>query len=169
MNDLVWTNKKKILIVVFGILAIVLLIFRFFNVSKDDNKINIVKSSSKFYTVSGCVNRYLSYLYTEDIDNLLILIDKSYKKGNNISKNNFFEKISKLDGKYTFEARKMYEQVINDNITKYYVKGYLIKEGINSDINNKIDYYIIINLDVKNSTYSVIPYDGDIFISGDVK
>lgn len=169
MNDFVWTKKSKILIIIFGILAIVLLFIRFFSTGNDSSKVYIVKSSSKFYTVSGCVNRYLNYLYNEDIDNLIILLDDSFIKDNNVSKKNLFDKISKLDGKYTFEARKMYEQVLSKNVTKYYIKGYLVKEGINSNINDKIDYYLIIILDVNNSTYSVIPYDGDIFINGDVK
>ena len=74
--------------------------------------------------------------------------------------------VYKLDNMYTFEARKMYEQVINKNVTRYYVKGYLIKESINSDFNDKQDYYLIVNLDTKNSTYSISPYDGDVFING---
>lgn len=166
MKENVWSDKRKLLIIGFGILAIIVLFIHFFFGNKDDNKINIVKSSSKFYTVSSCVNRYLSYLYAEDVDNLLILLDNNYKKKNDINSNNFFDKISKLDNNYSFEARKMYEQVINDNVTKYYVKGYLIKEGINSYYNEKKDFYLIVNLDTKNSTYSVIPYEGDIFING---
>lgn len=166
MEKNVWTKKRTLLIIGFGILAIILLIIHFIGGNKDDNKINIVKSSSKFYTVSGCVNRYLNYLYSEDVDNLMLLIDKSYKNKNNINSKNFFDKIDKLDNMYTFEARKMYEQVINKNVTRYYVKGYLIKESINSDFNDKQDYYLIVNLDTKNSTYSISPYDGDVFING---
>lgn len=166
MEENVWTKKRTLLIIGFGILAIILLIIHFIGGNKDDNKINIVKSSSKFYTVSGCVNRYLNYLYSEDVDNLMLLIDKSYKNKNNINSKNFFDKIDKLDNMYTFEARKMYEQVINKNVTRYYVKGYLIKESINSDFNDKQDYYLIVNLDTKNSTYSISPYDGDVFING---
>ena len=166
MREKLWKNRKILFIIIFGILAIIVLLISFFGESNVDNKIKIVKSSSKFYTVSSCVNRYLSYLYAEDVDNLLILLDNNYKKKNDINSNNFFDKISKLDNNYSFEARKMYEQVINDNVTKYYVKGYLIKEGINSYYNDKKDFYLIVNLDTKNSTYSVIPYEGDIFING---
>ena len=166
MREKLWKNRKILFIIIFGFLAIIVLLISFFGESNVDNKIKIVKSSSKFYTVSGCVNRYLNYLYSEDVDSLLILIDKSYKNNNNINKNNFFDKIGKLDNLYTFEARKIYEQVINDNITKYYVKGYLLEEGINSNLSVKSDYYLIVNLDTKNSTYSIIPYDGELFLNG---
>lgn len=86
-------KKRTLLIIGFGILAIILLIIHFIGGNKDDNKINIVKSSSKFYTVSGCVNRYLNYLYSEDVDNLMLLIDKSYKNKNNINSKNFLIKL----------------------------------------------------------------------------
>lgn len=157
-------DKKNIFIVIFGIIAIVLVVFQLFNHEKKDYDIEIVTSSSKFYTVSNCVDRYLSYLSGEDIENLLVLIDNSYKKKNNVTKENLFSKVDKLDGIYRFEAKKMYQQEINDNITKYYVKGYLISEGLNDEITiNKSQYYIIVLLDNSNSTYSIIPYDGDIF------
>lgn len=165
MKNLIKKNKKMILISLLIILIIIILLFKIFADNKKDSKITIVTSSSKFYTVSSCVSRYLNYLYSEDVDNIVLLLDNSYKKKNNINTNNVFSNIDKLDFLYSFQARKMYEQKINDSITKYYVYGYLIKEDIDYN-NDKKDYYIIIYLNSRDMLYSVTPYDGDIFING---
>ena len=169
MEEQLWTKKKFILISVFGLLAIILLFMRFFGGTKEENEIEIVKSTSKFYTVSNCVYRYLTYVSANDTDSLLLLLDNSYKKKNNVSKNNVLDIVGNLDGVYNFEGRKMYQQVLNDDTTKYYVYGYLRKEVMNPDLaNDPIDYYIIVTLNTKNQTFSITPYDGEIFINGGV-
>ena len=165
MKEKILKNKQTILIILGVIIALIIILFKIFGGSKDSSKIEIVRSSSKFYTVSNCVSRYLNYLYSEDTDNILLLLNSTYKKNNNINSNNLFDKISKLDDSYDFEARKMYEKVINEHIVKYYVYGYLSNNSF--DFDNKIEYYIVIYLNSKNSTYSVEPYNGDIFKNGD--
>lgn len=167
MKEKLLSDKRNIFIIIFGIIAIVLVIYQLISNNDKKNDYEIVTSSSKFYTVSNCVDRYLNYLSSEDVDNLLILIDNSYKKKYNVNKNNFFDKVDKLDSIYSFVAKKMYQEKINKNITKYYVKGYLLKEDLNVS-NEKIDYYLVVLLDTKNSTYSIIPYDGEIFNKEDI-
>lgn len=165
MKEKIIKNKQTILIILGVIIALIIILFKIFGGSKDSSKIEIVRSSSKFYTVSNCVSRYLNYLYSEDTDNILLLLNSTYKKNNNINSNNLFDKISKLDDSYDFEARKMYEKVINEHIVKYYVYGYLSNNYF--DYDNQIEYYIIIYLNSKDFTYSVEPYDGNIFKNGD--
>lgn len=169
MEEQVWTKKRTILITFFGILAIGLLIYNFFFTNKSENDIEIVKSSSKFYTVSNCVYRYLTYVEAKNSDNILLLLDNKYKKDNSIDKNNVIDIIGSLDGNYSFEGRKMYEQRINDNTEKYYVYGYLRKEVMNPSLaEDPIEYYIIVTLDTKNQTFSITPYDGEIFVNGGI-
>lgn len=169
MEEQVWTKKKIILISIFGALALIVLIIRFFGIGKDETKIEIVTSTSKFYTVNNCVYRYLVYLQAEDTDSLMLLLDSSYKKKNNISSDNVLDKLEKLDDVYNFEARKMYQEELNENLTKYYVYGYLKKEVINQSIETEpIDYYVIVILNTKNQTFSITPYDGEIFIDGGI-
>lgn len=170
MNEKVWTKKNIIIISLLIVLAIGILIYKFFIGNNDgDSSIKIVTSNSKFYTVSSCVDRYLDYLINEDSDNLLLLLDKSYKKNNNLNKDNLFSKIDKFDGLYSFEARKMYQEIINDDLTKYYVFGYLIKEDIDYDINDiGKPFYIIVYLNTSNMLYSIVPYDGKIFVNGGI-
>lgn len=58
----------------------------------------------------------------------------------------------------------MYEQLINSNVTKYYVYGYLRVDDMDFNYNDKIDYYIIVYLNSENDTFSILPYDGEIFL-----
>jgi len=169
MEEQVWTKKKKILISCLGILAVGLLIYSIFFSNNNKKDIEIVKSSSKFYTVSNCVYRYLTYVQSKSSDNVLLTLDKRYIEENNISKNNIFEKINVLEGNYNFEGRKMYQQKLNDDTIKYYVYGYLRKEVMNPSLaEDPIDYYVIVTLNTKNQTFSITPYDGEIFINGGI-
>ena len=170
MNEKVWTKKNIIIISLLIVLAIGILIYKFFIGNNDgDSSIKIVTSNSKFYTVSSCVDRYLDYLVNDDVDNLLLLLDKTYKKNNNLNKDNLFIKIDKLDGLYSFEARKMYQESINDDLTKYYVFGYLINEDIDYDINDiGKPFYVIVYLNTSNMLYSIVPYNGKIFVNGGI-
>ncbi len=164
MEETKMTKKKIFMISLLVIVAIVLILFKILY-KNETNNYTIVTSSSKFYTVSSCVNRYVNYLYTKDDSKIFEILDSEYKRKNSINKNNLFNKIQKLDKNYSFEARKMYQEEINENVVKYYVKGYLI-ENVLSDslIENGLDFYLIVYLDSKNSTYSVVPYDGKIFL-----
>lgn len=163
-------KKNLFLIVIVVILLLIFLIFKiFFNQSSKKSDIIIVNSSSKFYTVSGCVSRYLNYLYTEDVDNLLILLDNQYKKNNKLNRDNIFNKIEKLDGIYSFEAHLMYQESLKSKMTKYYVKGVLVPEEMDSfDSDANKVFYVIVTLDEKNSTYSITPYDGELFLNGGI-
>ena len=162
------TKHFKLVVTFLIIISLGFIIYKVFFKNNSDTKIEIVTSTSKFYTVSNCANQYLGYLVDKDVDNLLLLLDKNYKKNNNINSNNIFDKISILDRRYSFNAQKMYQETLNNDIVKYYLKGYLYVDDIDSSYNDRKDYYLIILLDNKNSTYSVIPYDGELFIKEDV-
>ena len=108
---------------------------------------------------------YIDFVYNEDSEKILEVLDSKYKTKNNLNKNNLFDKLDRLDKEYDFEARKMYQEKINDDVMAYYVKGYLIENIMSNNlVNEKKDFYIIVYLDSKNSTYSVVPYDGEVFI-----
>ncbi len=157
------TKRNKIIIIVICVIvAIILVFYQIFNSDKKNNNINIVTSSSKFYTVSNCISRYISYLNAGDADSIYLLLDSSYKKKNNISINNVLDIIGGSNNFYSFQATKMYQEELDSNITKYYVKGYIFVDDIDSST-NRSNYYLIVILDTKNSTYSIIPYDGEMF------
>lgn len=56
----------------------------------------------------------------------------------------------------------IYVEDISENITKYYVKGNLFQDDMDTQIKLK-EYYIIINIDNENKLFDVTPYDGKIF------
>ena len=56
----------------------------------------------------------------------------------------------------------MYQENKNKNLIRYYIKGDLTKE-VMDEYQRPTDYYLIIDLDIKNMTFSVTPYDGKLF------
>lgn len=166
-------EKRNIIILV--IIAIILIsgiiVYEtFFNKSNvnEETEVSILKDNSRFYTVSSCINRYLTYLTNNDVDNLVLLVDENYKKENNIDKNNILEHLPRLDKRYSFSAKKIYEQKLNDEYTKYYVYGLLIEEIFSEEdsVKNALDFYTIVTINSKDHTYSITPYDGEMFIGG---
>ena len=165
MEDNKLTKKQKVLAYALTFVLVVLIVLKFVFKDEEKKQLDIVTSSSKFYTVSSCVNRYIDFVYNEDSEKILEVLDSKYKTKNNLNKNNLFDKLDRLDKEYDFEARKMYQEKINDDVMAYYVKGYLIENIMSNNlVNEKKDFYIIVYLDSKNSTYSVVPYDGEVFI-----
>lgn len=161
-------NKKNIILLI--ILVIVfsagILLHNYRNPVKENKKtekITLVKDYSRFFTISNAGNKYIQYIKNKDKDNLIILLNESYLTLNDINENNVLEKLTLLSsGNYSFEARKMYQENKNKNLIRYYIKGDLTKE-VMDEYQRPTDYYLIIDLDIKNMTFSVTPYDGKLF------
>lgn len=166
MNKL--KNKNIILIIIF-IVLVLLLIF----LTKKDNSNNestndlstqyiLLTDINDFFTVEGCVNRYINSLSNKETDNLMKLLDKDYIEKNLINQNNILSKLDSIDGMHSFSAKKIYVEAISKNTNNYYVYGLLKKDTINSnDLGN--DYYIIVKIDKEKLLFSITPYDGNIF------
>lgn len=124
--------------------------------NKGKNPIQKVKERNNFYTVSACIDKYLSYLYDGDIDILYNYLDAEYIKQKGITKNSILEKIGKIDTYKIFAAKEMYEQKITENITKYYAYG-VIKDEMEDGESQEEDFYITIKIDSQNGSFSVLP------------
>ena len=125
----------------------------------DNNKqisVKSVESPIIFFTVESCVNKYISLIVAQDSEALYNVIDSKYKKDNEITLENVLGINKYLKGNYSFIATAMLED--KDENNKYYVKGYLIEESMNTEYfsSEKIEYSLIVKLDIKNYTYSVI-------------
>ncbi len=161
-------NKKNILLLTILIIIMIvgLTLHDYRNPSngvKVTKKITLVDDYSRFFTISNASNKYINYLQNRDKDNLMFLLSDSYIEGNNINKNNILTKLKLLDeGEYNFEARNMYQEKFSKNIIRYYIKGNLTRIMIDQ-YTKPIDYYLIVDLYLDNSTFSVIPYDGKMF------
>lgn len=161
-------NKNILLIGIFILLLIVLVFLTKKNDSKDNNVANIknqyviLNDINEFFTVEGCVNRYIDVLNNKESDNLLKLLSKDYIDNNSITQSNVLNKLDSFEGKYTFNAKKIYVHKIDENHNDYYVYGKIKKDSIN---NNDLgdDYYTIVKIDNSKLLFSITPYDGSVF------
>lgn len=159
--------NNKLLMIIFIALVVILIAVYYLKDRNDEKSYytepEIVTNNSNFYTVSSCVSKYVSYLYNKDIDNLLVLLNQKYIEKNNIDSSNIFEYLIPLDSYQTFKAKKMYVSRVDEHIYKYYVYGILEEEYIDSYGKYVGDLYVVVYLNEEGMTFSVEPYDGEIF------
>lgn len=168
-------NKKNILLIVICVIFVVLFVVVLFtnnrsedNMNSTTSKINMVTDQNRFFTVSSCVSKYLSYLSLKDTDNILYLIDENYKNEHGITSANLYDYVKQLDGEYEFTANMMYQEQVDGNIMKYYVSGF-IKPSLLLDSAEEYyqiereNFYVIVNLDLRQQVFSIVPYDGAVF------
>ncbi len=162
-------RNQKIFALVILIALIAVLVYNIINSTKgkdeeviDTKTISIVKDNSRFYTVSSCVSKYLTYLTSNNTDSLLVLLSDEYKDKYNINSSNIYSYIKTSSNLQEFQPKKMFEQHLSKSVYKYYVYGTIRKDVINSKETSE-DYYLIVILDEQNMSFSVEPYDGEIF------
>ena len=162
-------KKDYTLLIIICILLLSIAVLLFLN-NNDDNEIilgeepkyRLVDDYSRFFTVNSCVYKYITYLSSNKTDELVKILDEEYVSKNNINSSNIYNYVNRLNGNYSFKSKKIYYQVDDEKVIKYFVYGYLIEETIDG-IGNKKDYYVIVNLDLENQLFSVTPYDGEMF------
>ena len=162
-------NKDKIIAIVLVVSVLILGVYKLFFEKNgieeekiDTETISVVKDVNRFFTVSSCVSKYINYLSIKDTDNLLVLLSKQYKDENKINSDNLYNFIGTIGGTNTFSGKKMFVQRISKSIYKYYVYGFTQMELMDS-VAPKKDFYIIIILNEENMTFSVEPYNGEMF------
>ena len=173
--DAYLSGKKLILVCICLLSSIGLLVFSVIkdlnnksnlNIATEEAKPQLVSDVSKFYTVSGCVDKYLLYLAAKDSDKVYTILAPNYIKENDITTSNIFEIVPLLsDGQYTFNPRKMYSEEISKVIIKYYVFGYIVKQEF-LDMNTlsfQQPVYFIVTLNTSELSFSIMPYNGKIF------
>lgn len=127
------------------------------NEDEKTNSISIVTDRNDFFTVTFCVNNYLNYLSQGNAEILYNLLDNTYKSSNNITEQNILDKLEGINTYREFSPIKIY--YYNDSSSKmisYYVIGTIKNISLDSETEENT-YYIIINMDKENGTYSVIP------------
>lgn len=161
-------NKKKLLALILVVAVLILGIYKLFfekgpeKEKIDTETISILDDNSRFFTVCSCVSKYINYLSVQDTNNLLILLSKEYKEKESITADNIYEKIGTISGTNSFMGKKIFEQRLSKTVYKYYVYGYTQEELMDSPAQKK-DYYLIVILDEANMTFSIEPYDGQMF------
>lgn len=126
----------------------------------------IVTDKIEYYTVRNCINNYLNALnkessiyyfgneYNKDvqIENVYSLLSSKFIKQQNITQSNLFSIIKTIDEEEIFIPLEM-KVLEKENINQYVVYGEI------QTLNNKFisKSFIIVNLDMKNKTYSIEP------------
>lgn len=164
MDKTVNRNKLILIIVFCGLVLFGLILYNYrFSIDKEEvnnNKINvkILEDYSRFFTVNSCVYKYITYLQSKNIDNLMMVLNKDYLNNNNINNSNVLNYVENLNGNYSFVSKEIYYENIGDNFIKYYVYGNLIQDHINGK-GEKVERYYIVSFDTKNYTFDITPYD----------
>ncbi len=165
------TKLFAIILVIVTILVVVLTYIFSNNDKKDENRINIVTNYSNFYTVNSCLYRTITYISNKDSKNLLLLINPSYAKKNNINESNVVSLFNDIPANSSFASKKMYYEEISKNIIKYYVYGVVIEDNLYEDfeVRDKVSYpmYFIVYINRDKGIFSIEPYSGELFINGD--
>lgn len=152
--------KRKQEIVLTLILVIIILITFFIfkpknkeNIDKKENKIVNVSSYNEFFTISGSIDKFMSFYTMKDKENLLILFDKKYKEENNIDEDNVISHLNVLDSANNYETTEI-TKLETTNETIYYLNGNLTKLGLDSEEFIK-EYKIELIKDNRNNTFSI--------------
>lgn len=150
----------------FILLLFILSIVFFFSLSREEKKIihaRLVDNNTDYYDVSSIASDFVRKSNKSYQNELLEMLDKKYVIDNKITENNIFKRIKDLsDGTYSFDVKKMYYYNISNNLTNYYIYGEIIKASMDNFISGE-DYYLVVTIDTKNSTFAITPDDGKIF------
>lgn len=169
-------DKSKLTAIVLVVITIIVVVVSaILNKPKETNeesRITIVTNYSNFYTVNSCLYRVITYLSSQNTSDIMLVLDENYKNENNIAENEVLSLFPVVDQGSTFVSTKMYYQNISNNITKYYVEGYIEKDQlVNENETNKLERqntYFIVYLDSNKKIFSVTPYSGEIFMDGEL-
>jgi len=156
-------KKSNVYMVILLVFLITILLF-ITNFKKEDdktpevekNKILLLSDYNDFFTVNSSIYKYISYLQKKDYDSILKILDTSYKSSNNITLENVVNFVENLEGNHSFSSKKIYYEVIDDNIIKYYVYGYLSKDTIDG-YSERLDRYYIVIFNTEDKIFSIIP------------
>lgn len=144
-------NKKNIIQIIIALSALILFIIIRLIIDYGGNntilrqekyKKEIVKDNSRYYTVIGCINKYLTYVQMGNSEDILLLLDEEYKNNFNITSSNLKNYIPSLENvnDYSYIGHAMYSKRLSESISKYYVEGEIKKDRFMGDIEEGEEY-----------------------------
>lgn len=156
------------LLVMCIIILVLILLFGNLN-SKNNVNVNninykedmsIIQDYDRFFFVKDNINKYLSYISSQDSEAVYDLSDEYYLKNNGIDVHNILSKIQ-LDGDdLSFYCEKVYERNVNDNYI-YYAIGDVVQNKMDFKETVRDDFSIVLLVDYNNFTISFIPVLSD--------
>ena len=164
----------KYMIIVFIIIIILILILLFL-MKKNNNSENVVSQEEKIdanafeikpeeelkkvesieliFNIKNCIQNYIDYINDGNYDAVMKVLDKTYIKNNNITKDNIKQKSSKFL-KSTFWISDVSQKELTNEQRIYFIEGEIINSNTYEYI-EKLKFTVII--DDVNQAFAVIP------------
>lgn len=159
-------KEKNIFEIVIVLIMVVLFIaYKLYSNYADAKRASVVSSethlvtdNSRYFTVIGCVEKYITTIKSGNKNNILTILDSKYKEEYNIEKNNLKNYIPNLNGDkiYSYSGREMYEKRISKNVVVYYVYGN-IEESVLDEIPTGFEYNLTVTLYESEFLFSIKP------------
>ncbi len=126
---------------------------------------NTININSVQYFEKNRNKPYVRVVSDEEIKkNIMDLLDEEYKISNNINENNFNDKVTIINDNVQIIILQM-KELINDRIDKYCVNAV----AINNDYKIISNFYTYVNLDYKNTTFSIEPIENVDMLFNEIK
>lgn len=150
------------------IVLVALIVFIGYNIFKDYNtkkseyiestKTKIVTDASRYYTVLNCAQKYINYVYNNDTEKILTVMDEQYKKDYGVTAINISNFTPKLESNYMYDyvGNGMHYKIISENVSEYYIDGQIKKSIMDGD-GEYLDYDVTVTLYEDKFIFSVKP------------
>ena len=127
------------------------------NITAKDSKMLVDRN--RYYTVKNAITKYYSFINMKDYDAVLKILDESYIKTNNITKENIDEFITN-DVQISYQSRVMCLKSAKNGIYTFVTDGSEISANKGEFIS---DQYYQVKLDGNSSLFSILPIDKTIY------
>lgn len=123
----------------------------------DNFGIELVTDRNMFYSVEQNVSTYLKSVTDRNTAEIYKFLDEDYIQKFGVTEENVLDHVENYSTSLRFSAQEMYQMInLDTQITTYYVKGFVEKQ-IFGDNGNTEDYYVTLNYDAFNKTFSIMP------------
>ena len=123
----------------------------------DNFGIELVTDRNMFYSVEQNVSTYLKAVTERNAGDIYKFLDADYIQKFGVTQENVLEHVESYSTPIRFSAQEMYQMInLDTQITTYYVKGYIEMQTF-GDLVNTEDYYVTLNYDAFNRTFSIMP------------
>ena len=119
--------------------------------------IELVTDRNMFYSVEQNVSTYLKSVTERNTTEIYKFLDEDYIQKFAVTEENVLDHVENYSTSLRFSAQEMYQMInLDTQITTYYVKGFVEKQ-IFGDNGNTEYYYVTLNYDAFNKTFSIMP------------
>ncbi len=123
----------------------------------DNFTIELVTDRDMFYSVEENVSTYLQSVTDRNAEEIYKFLDEDYIQKFGVTQENVLEHVENYSTSVRFSAQEMYQMLnVDTQITTYYVVGF-VESQVFGDLGDTEDYYVTLNYDAFNRTFSIMP------------